>query len=190
MSFLQCFVSLNVKITNAIDRIFPDFRKQDDYSYKLQNLVHQYVKERRMCSILEVGGIDRPLLKKTAEFIYDGLDIEYKEECKTIYDDFYLQSVEQPIKKRYDIIISRTVLEHVNNNFLSAYQIYKSLTDEGVAIHYVPSKYHPYSLILRMVGPRLQKTLIRFFRPWATQTTGYVAFFDKCSPKEMKNVFG
>jgi len=159
------------------------------YSYELQNLIDKHIKKRQFCSVLEVGGIDRPLLRKAEGYIYDGLDIEYKPACKMIYDHFYVQSVEEPIRNKYDIIISKTVLEHVKNNFLSAHQMYKALNRGGITIHYVPCKYHPYSLILRTTRPGLQKTLIRILRPWAIGTTGYIAFFDRCSPKEMGKVF-
>ncbi|UCG57067.1 MAG: hypothetical protein JSU70_19655 [Phycisphaerales bacterium] len=66
--------------------------------------------------------------------------------------------------------------------------MHKALKTRGCIIHYVPSKYHPYSLILRLVGPKIQNRLIRTLRPWAGHVTGYPVFFDKCSPREMKGV--
>ena len=66
--------------------------------------------------MLEIGGIDRPLLERSSRFRYDGLDIEYREQCEDIYDNFYVQSTEKSIENKYDLIISMTLLEHVRDN--------------------------------------------------------------------------
>jgi hypothetical protein len=55
-------------------------------------------------------------------------------------------------------------------------------------VHYIPSKYHFYSLCLRIVTPKVQKILIKHLRPEASDT-GYAAFFDNCSPNQMKKLF-
>ena len=67
--------------------------------------------------------------------------------------------------------------------------IYKALLIGGKTFHYVPSKNHFYSIILRIVGPRLQKFLIKNLRPNVSLIkTGYPAFFHLCSPNEMQRV--
>jgi SAM-dependent methyltransferase len=139
--------------------------------------------------VLEVGCIDRPLLNRSSKFRYDGIDITYKAECEKIYDNFYVQSIEQPIENKYDLIMSKTLLEHVQDNDASITQMYEALRKGGYTIHYQPSKYHPYSLALRIVGHKWQRKLVRILRPWAVGVTGYPAFFDKCSPKEMRKLF-
>ena len=101
-----------------------------------------------------------------------------------------MQSIEEPIPRAYDLIVSIGVLEHVSDNTLSLAQMHQALRTGGCIVHYAPCKYHPYSLLLRLVGPRIQKRLIRILRPWAAQVTGYPAFFDKCSPREMKRISG
>jgi SAM-dependent methyltransferase len=134
---------------------------------------------------LEVGGIDRPLLHKQQHFVYDGLDIEDKQACRSIYDHFYAQSVESEITGTYDAVVSVTLLEHIPDNGAAMRSMYQALNDNGVAVHYVPSKYHPYALLLRLVGPSLQRRLIAHLRPWAADVTGYRAYFHRCSPGSM-----
>lgn len=63
------------------------------------------------------------------------------------------------------------------------------LTPGGTTHHFIPSKNHPYSICLRIVGPKLQKILIRYLRPDSVAETGYPAFFDHCSPQEMEELF-
>ena len=138
-------------------------------------------------SILEAGGIDRPLWHKDADIIYDGLDIEYSDKCDSIYDNFFVQSIEDTINGKYDLIISRTLLEHVPDNRKSFNSIYISLNEDGKTIHYMPNKFHLYSIILRLVGDEGQRFLIKKFRPWA-ENTGYPTYFSYCSPRQMEKL--
>ena len=71
--------------------------------------------------------------------------------------------------------------------------MYGGLNSGGAMVHYIPNKHHFYSLCLRLVGPKIQKLLIKYLRPEAITKTGYPAFFDHCSPNQMKslcNFFG
>jgi SAM-dependent methyltransferase len=189
INILEKFVSFNVRLSDYVTRKYPCFVEKINHKEQLLSFINKIVNERSFCSVLEVGGIDRPLLKRSSKFRYDGIDIEYKAQCEEIYDNFYVQSIEHPIENKYDLIISMALLEHVRDNDASATQMYEALKHKGYVAHYLPSKYHPYSLILRLVGPKWQVRLIKTLRPWAVDVTGYQAFFNKCSPKEMKKFF-
>lgn len=182
------FVSFNVRIANFFNRHFPYFAATQSYHSEVLSRVDNFLGQQNNCDVLEVGGIDRPLLKRSSGFRYDGMDIEHRELCDNIYDNYYVQSIEEPIGNEYDLIISMTLLEHVKNNNASVAQMYKSLRTGGCLVHYLPSKNHPYSIILRLIGPKLQKKLVKILRPWAADVTGYPAFFDCCSPSEMKGL--
>jgi len=189
MTILRKLVSLNVIFGQFFDRQFPGFVAEESFKDKLLSLINKIINERDFCSVLEVGGIDRPLLKRSYNIRYDGVDVNYKSHCTNIYDNFYTQSIEQPLENKYDLIMSMTVLEHVRDNNASITQIHRALQENGYTIHYLPSKYHPYSLALRIVGPKWQRKLIKNLRPWASDVTGYPAFFDKASPKQMRELF-
>ena len=85
------------------------------------------------------------------------------------------------------MVISITMLEHVPNNTLAVGSMFEALKPGGVTHHYVPSNWHPYSIALRMVGPKLQKRLIATLRQAAAAVTGYPAFFDHCSVTSMSS---
>ena len=160
--------------------------EMESYTDTLKMLIEKSLNSAN--SILEVGGIDRPLWYKNKDLIYDGLDIEYKDKCEEIYDHFIVQSIEEPVNGKYDLIISRTLLEHVPDNKKAFNSIYQALSEHGETIHYLPSKYHIYSLILRLVGNKGQRFLIKKLRPWAADVTGYPTFFNYCSPRQMRKL--
>ena len=181
-------VKINERTCTALTRTFPKLLPHGDYGKTLLNIIDNFIEKREFTHVLEVGGIDRPLLRKSPAIRLEGLDIEFKEDCGKIYDNFLVQSIEKPISRKYDLIISKTLLEHVRNNSTGLKSCYGALKQGGTMIHYLPSKWHPYSIILRLIGPRLQKLFIALFRPHALAKTGYPAYFDHCSPAAMKHV--
>ena len=188
MNLLHEFVSKNRMMSRVLERKYPSFYASEPYRDELLGRILSSVTSGDDYSILEVGGIDRPLLKKDSGFTYDGLDIESRERCYDIYDHFIVQSIEDNIKKKYDCIISSTLLEHVPNNAEGFHSIFNALNASGATHHYLPSKWHPYAMALRMIGPKLQQRLIPILRPHAVEVTGYPAYFNHCSPVGMRKL--
>lgn len=139
-------------------------------------------------TVLECGGIDRPLLKKSDVQDYIGLDIEKRETCHDVYHQFLVQSVESPIAVTADMVISTTLLEHVPDTKAAFREMYGALRAGGKTHHYIPCKWHPYSLGLRLIGWRLQNRLIGLLRPEAAAVTGYPVYFDNCSPAALQSM--
>lgn len=152
------------------------------------NRIVQELKSKNDVKILEVGGIDRPVLQKDKWCQYDGLDIEDKKECYDVYDHYYVQSIEQrlPQDKQYDLVVSKTLLEHVPNNEETFRTIYACLKNNGYSLHYLPCKNHPYSLCTRAVSHKWQKILIKYLRPQSVSVSGYKVYYNLCAPGELK----
>lgn len=185
----KVFVKSNKNICDALKLKYPRFfNDYIDHGDALILLIKEYIDGKSPSRILEIGGIDRPLLGKSPDYFYIGLDIDFEPDCHQKYDKFLHQSIEREFHETVDLIISKTLLEHVPDNETSAKNMYTALSDGGTMIHHVPSKAHPYSLILRLVGPRLQKILIKHLRPHALKETGYPAFFNHCSVSEMRTL--
>lgn len=182
---LDRFIGANRKLSRWMEERFRPFFASESYRVEMMRRIELDL-EREPGDVLEVGGIDRPLLKKVGDYGYDGMDVEHKEACDAIYDHFLQQSVEDPIPRSYGMVISYTLLEHVRNNEAAFDSIYRALVPGGTTHHYVPSCNHPYALCLRLVGPRLQRRLIRRLRPGSAEETGYPAFFHHCSPDAMR----
>ncbi|TAN40753.1 MAG: hypothetical protein EPN25_06580 [Nitrospirae bacterium] len=191
MSIIKDFVALNRKCSRSLEEKFPQSFGPDLPSYRdeLLSRISAGIKRGAVTRVLEIGGIDRPLLRKGSGFIYDGMDIETKDTCFNIYDKFIVQPVEKmQLTDTYDSIISITLLEHVTDNRSGIDRIFLSLTPGGEMHHYVPSKWHPYAVALRLVGPILQKKLIPVLRPGAESVSGYPAYFDHCTIPAMRRL--
>jgi SAM-dependent methyltransferase len=153
----------------------------------LRELEH-FIDTHEPCRVLEAGGIDRPLLKKSSAFNYTGLDIEYREKCRQIYDDFIVQSIETPLPGSYNLICSFTLLEHVRNNRRAFNTMYDALVQGGMMVHYVPGGWHPYALVIRLLGPRLSIKILSRLHPEVIGQSGYPAYFDHCTVGKMEQL--
>jgi SAM-dependent methyltransferase len=185
---LRQIVKLNRNAANWLVEKYPKFFSGPSYKNELDDRIAREIESIKPQTILEVGGIDRPLLSRGHGYEYIGLDIEEQPTCYEIYDQFIVRSIEEPLDLSADMIVSITLLEHVPNNNAAFQTMYEVLRPGGTMLHYLPSKWHPYSIALRLVGPRLQKRLIAILRPDAVGVTGYPAFFDHCSPAEFETL--
>ena len=190
MSKILEFVGLNKKVSAWFSKKFPKVFASPNPSYKvaMKTLIAAYIKESQPNKILEAGGINRPFLEKSSAYEYIGLDIEFAEGCEHLYDKFFAQSIEQKLPEKVNVIISYTLLEHVPDNSLAVSSMYDGLTKGGAIFHYIPSGLHPYSIILRIIGPQMQKYLIPLLRPGAEAVSGYPAFFNFCTPSSMRKL--
>lgn len=186
-SLVSRFVRKNRDVCESLARHFPQIFRANSYVPTLRDRIERELEHSK--SVLEVGGIDRPFLERGSGYIYDGMDIEHRDSCSKIYDSFLVQSIEERIPAVYDMIISVTLLEHVANNDAALLSIFEALAPGGTTHHYVPSRNHPYALILRLVGPVWQKRIIRTLRPAEVDVTGYPTYFDHCSPTLMRRAF-
>tara|TARA_B110000305_G_scaffold87237_1_gene98347 strand:+ start:53 stop:811 length:759 start_codon:yes stop_codon:yes gene_type:complete len=184
------FISLNQQACAWFTGQFPGLiwpeHTRHWFASAVSKIIDSCDDEKRRPSVLEVGGIDRPFLEKGAGFDYVGMDIEHRPKCDEVYDRFFVQSIEEPLSGKYDLIISRMVLEHVPDNEKTWSVMYEALKPGGKAIHIFPSGLHPYSLATRLVGNKLQRKLIRLYRPNAVEVTGYPAFYNRCSPRALR----
>ena len=186
---IRRLVEWNRQGARFLERRFQRVFGTEGSKIQLERRIRRELEERRPEVVVEVGGIDRPLLARGAGFEYVGVDIESQPECFRVYDRFIVQSIEQPLEVGADMLISITLLEHVPDNRAAVKAMFGALKPGGTTHHYIPSKWHPYAIALRLVGPQVQKRLIPLLRPHAVALTGYPAFFDNCTPAAMTRLF-
>ena len=128
------------------------------------------------------------MLSKSEKYTYVGLDIEERENCYEIYDKFHVASIEEPIgDAKFDFIVSKFLLEHVEHNDKTYSSMYQELNNEGEMLHVFPCRNHPRSLLTTLVGHRIQNKLIPIIRPWVKDgVTGYKTYYSLCSKKEVE----
>tara|TARA_B100001778_G_scaffold132237_1_gene108876 strand:- start:368 stop:1111 length:744 start_codon:yes stop_codon:yes gene_type:complete len=185
---LPNFVKLNRYLINIINKKLDFIITRENCKIGFIDVLNNLIKTNRPKSIIEVGGADRPIFEKNINYNYIGIDVDEVHKDHISYDQIFIQSIEDRINLKGDMIISKCLLEHVKNNKKSIQNIYNMLSPYGISAHYVPSKYHPYSIILRLINHKIQNILIRHLRPHA-EGTGYQTFFNYCSPNEMKSLF-
>ena len=188
---VKSIVNANKEICDKLTIRFPNFfRSEGGHKNRLKESLDRVIASQHPKKILDVGSANRPILERSSEYTLTGLDIEELSGCDDIYDQFILQSIESPIDEKQNLIYSNAVLEHVPDNKAAANSMFGGLTPGGFMVHYLPCKNHPYALILRLVGKKLQKVIIRKLRPWASlSTTGYPTYFDYCSPGQMSKLW-
>jgi hypothetical protein len=191
-NLVRRFTAWNMKVCEAMERRLPRFfdQKLADTTYfpAVRARIQPYLDDGNV-RVLEVGGIDRPLIERSERYTYAGLDIDEADRCYEVYDEFVVQSVEKPIDGLYDVIFSVTVLEHVPDNRAAVTSMFDAGGPGSASIHYVPSMGHPYALILRAVGNRMQRRLLSLIQEGEKELGGYPTHFDHCTASSMERLF-
>ena len=188
MKALAEFVRANRRVAARLEVSHPKIFNDDSYVDVLLARINEAIDATRPRTVIEAGGVDRPMLGRGRGYEFVGIDIDDRPECANVYDRFIVQSVEKSLPLKADMIVSITLLEHVPDNHATMRSFFEALNAGGTTHHYIPSKWHPYSIALRLVGARLQKILIRHLRPEAEAVTGYPAFFNHCDPGSMERL--
>lgn len=128
-------------------------------------------------TILELGGVSRPVLQKSESYRYVGIDIDDAFIHQDFYDDFYCQSVEENLPVNGDLIFSKYLMEHVKDVETSYLNQILALNPGGKMIHLYPLGYHPFSLLNKLIGNKLARTIIPIIRKGSEGVTGYPAFY-------------
>jgi SAM-dependent methyltransferase len=190
MSLVGKLVGYNRQVARALEKHVPSLFGNPSYQDELLSRIYNDLEASKAPVVLEIGGIDRPLLRRDGGFEYVGVDIEARPDCSKVYDKFIVQSIVQPLDlDNADLVISITLMEHVPDNRAAVKSMFRALRGGGTSHHYIPGKWHPYAIATRIVGPEMQRRLIKIIRPEAVAVTGYPAFFDHCTPDEMARLF-
>jgi hypothetical protein len=127
--------------------------------------------------IIELGGVSRPVLQKSQNYEYIGIDIDGSFVYDNYYDNFYCQSVEQKIPSKADLIFSKYLMEHVKDVKSSYLHQIEALNTNGKIIHLYPLGYHPFSMLNKLVGNKLARKIIPLIRKGTEGITGYPAYY-------------
>lgn len=140
-------------------------------------------------TILELGGVSRPVLQKSEGYRYVGIDIDDEFIHDKYYDGFYCQSVEDELPEKGDLIFSKYLMEHVKEVKTSYKNQLLALNHGGKMIHLYPLGYHPFSLLNKLVGNKLARKIIPFIRKGSEGVTGYPAFYSLGNAYSLERFF-
>lgn len=146
--------------------------------------------------VLDVGGGKHPAIdlatKRRLELYIVGLDIdadELKRAPEGVYDDTVVGDVaEATIPGQYDLIISKTVLEHTQQNERVIANLAGSLGEGGTMAHFIPCKNALFARINLLLGNNVSRKILFALQPEKKTTSGFKAYYEFCTPSQMSRL--
>ena len=143
--------------------------------------------------VLDVGGGKCPIIdaetKRALNLYVVGLDISADELARApanAYDKVIVGDVTTaPINERFDVILSRTLLEHVPDTSRAIANLASALDDGGTMAHYVPCRRALFAALSRCMGPETSRSVLFRIYPEKRSVGGFPAYYDCCIPSEM-----
>lgn len=156
-----------------------------DYGPFIKNLIT----ENRLSAICDIGGGANPVVDM--EFIgehaleYHLLDISQPEleKAPVCYQKIHadIASTDFQAPKRFDLIFSKMLAEHIPNAEQFHKNVLHSLADDGLAVHFFPTLFTIPFLVNYLLPERLTSTLLNFFSPRDRhQHEKFPAYYEWC----------
>src|SRR5215467_1193551 len=81
-----------------------------------------------------------------------------------------------------DLVVSRSVVEHIQNNAAFFANCARVLRPGGIMVHAFPGRYAPFALINQLLPNRIARRLVGYLHPeWLEEDNyGFLAFYDRC----------
>lgn len=188
MSLLTRLINLNRQMSRAVEARLPaSFTRHLHTLYKFE--VADLVNRRPSQVVLDVGGgKDCPFLPFVKEagghliIAIDCSDVELRLNpylaAKVVAD---AASPVFPFRKSSaDLIVSRSVVEHLHDNAVFFANCARTLRPGGALVHTFPCKFAPFSLINQLLPNRATRRLLAYFHPQWEDECGFVAYYDRC----------
>lgn len=187
------FTNSQVRISDWFDGLLPakfSTNSQRDFS----QLVPRYINYGNI--VYDIGGGKNPFItlerKADLNCRVFGVDID-ENELRAAHSGVYDNTIVADITKYTgnmdgDIVICSTVLEHVENMEAALRGIRSCLRNGGYCAIFVPSKNALYARINRRLPERLKKKILFFLFPNSRSLSGFPAYYDHCTPKDIRQI--
>ena len=188
MSALAQFIAANRRTSRAVEAWLPGpFRRHLHTLYKYE--VATWLNGRQGQVVLDIGcGRECPFLPFVQEpraHLIIGIDCSSHElrlnpdlDIKVVADG---AAAAFPIRDAsVDLIVSRSVIEHLNDNEAFFANCARVLRPGGALIHTFACKFAPFALINQILPNALARRLLAYFHPRWKEECGFPAFYNKC----------
>jgi SAM-dependent methyltransferase len=146
--------------------------------------------------VLDVGGGKHPAIplavKRELGLHVVGLDIsasELEQAPSGAYDDTIVGDAGSiDIPGQYDLVFSRTVMEHVSDPRAALANLASVLAPGGVMAHVMPCRNAPFAIVNRALGNRLARRLLFAIAPHKRENSGFRAYYRDCTPARMSRL--
>ena len=146
--------------------------------------------------VLDVGGGKHPAIplqtKQRLGLHVVGLDIledELVQAPAGAYDAIVVGDVaEVSIPGKYDLVFSRTLLEHVADPRAAIANLASVLVPGGIMAHVVPCRNAPFAIINRNLGNHRARRLLFAIFPEKEKNSGFLAHYRECTPARLSRI--
>lgn len=146
--------------------------------------------------VMDVGGGKNPIissdLKTSLRLRTVGVDIsqaELKAAPPGCYDQIICGDITAAVTlPEVDLVISRSVTEHVSDPSAMYLNIFRVLRPGGFVVAYVPNKFAPYALVNAAIPNRFSKVLLSLFHWETKEETGFPVRYNRCYPSSFEDL--
>jgi 2-polyprenyl-3-methyl-5-hydroxy-6-metoxy-1,4-benzoquinol methylase len=146
--------------------------------------------------VLDVGGGKHPAIslqtKQDLGLHVVGLDVSETELAQAptgAYDSIVVgDAAAIEIPGQYDLIFSRSVIEHVADPRAAVANLAGVLARGGIMAHVVPCRNAPFAIINRRLGNRMARRLLFAIFPEKEDHSGFQAHYRDCTPSRLSRI--
>ena len=194
MSLLSSFFALNRRWSNRIGDSTILRRRHLYFAYPLT--VGAWIAKQRNIKIVDIGaGKSCPFadaIKPDSGVRLLGVDISDEEMAENLALD---ERIVADVTKRLpfadhsvDAVVSRSVLEHLEDVERFCAEAARVLKPGGMFIHFLPSKFALFALINQSLPKRFAKGALHFFWEDSRGICGFPAVYDRCYPAALERI--
>lgn len=196
-SILRWVTNLNQDLSRWFDAKFvASFLRQDGGKF-FDLYLREYSGYRQGITVVDVGSGKHPAIpieiKERFGLRIVGLDISEDELCKApegYYDDYIVANIMDKLPAfGADLVVTRFLLEHVEDNRKAMLAIATLLKPGGELLCMVPSRNALFARINLMFPERLKRQLLFSLFPEKERTSGLKAYYNRCTPRNFKVLF-
>lgn len=186
MRFIRWFIKKNQRLSYHIRRSLPSAWLGEDLKLVQDRLVPDLIRQIPGALVLDVGGGRRCHFAKHLEptdAMLIAVDISPEE--LQLNEDVSHRVVADAVNglpfppDAADLIVSRSVMEHLPNmeGFLA--QASQCLRPGGYFINVFPCRFSPFSILNRMLPNRIARAILFYIHPTFRGECGFEAFYDR-----------
>jgi SAM-dependent methyltransferase len=191
------FIGWNRKLSrwerSLVARVVPGCARVGPRDFQERVLPGLLVPNQR---VLDVGGGKHPAIplpvKQELGLHVVGLDVDASELAQApsgAYDDAIVGDVATvAIRGRYDLVVSRSVMEHVGDPRAAVTNLASALAPGGVMAHVMPCRNAPFAIVNRALGNELARRLLFAIAPRKQENSGFRAYYRDCTPARMSRL--
>jgi SAM-dependent methyltransferase len=191
---LRSFLNANKRIADAIEPRLPQARH--DLQEEYVDLVGRLMNERDGLVVVDVGAGRRCHFAhfrdpaKGTRIV--GVDVSAEELAhNTDLDEKRVADAQRGLPvgdEEADLIVSRSVVEHLEDVDAFVANAARALKPGGRFVHVLPAKFSPHSVVNQLLPKRLGRRLVHTFVPGSEGRLGFPAYYDHCYPAGLRRV--